>query len=283
MSFTADHHGFYYKNTPFYPVEGENMACVRLAAHLSDDLNWEKQIECARTFVAEGKFLFWKIDLGLEGLQLTPHDTSSFYSFSLALEQFSKKVWPAFQEYTFGVSLYRGGADFSSLFPSSHWEREGCDEQLHRVQLFSEYLHRLISFLPDTALIFALIDFPEELSFARQCQLFSKERFESIYLGFSRGCVDKVPRVGVCLPSSDQMSESVLEQLNTLAADLHSQGTPFRVVSEEKLTEEWDGLDQLIVFSSALSARGRRKLLGFIAAGGEISVVGDPIDLPAFQ
>jgi hypothetical protein len=273
MSFTADHHGFYHKNAPFYPVEGENIASVRLPARLSDDLTWivgeAGELECAHKMVAEGKFLFWEIDLGLEDLQLMPEDSSSFYSFSLALEEFTKRVWPNFQEHTFGVSLYRGGADFSSLFPSSHWEREGSDEQLHTTQLFSEYLHRLVSFLPDAALIFALIDLPAELSFARQCQLFSKERFESIHLGFQSG--HALATVGICLPGDDHITRSVLEQFDAAAAGLIAEGTPFRVVAEEKLTEEWDGLDRLIVFPSAVSARGKRKLLGFIAAGGVVS------------
>lgn len=295
MSFTADHHGFYHCGSPFYPLiqedpevflKGANTVSIHLPARLSDDLDWTKQIALAQTIAAEGKFLLWEIDLGLCSLQLTPEDSASFYSFSLALEQFSKKVWPVFQEQTFGTVLYRGSSDFLSIFPSSFWETESSDKQLHSTQLFSEYLHRLISFLPDLVLPFALIDLPGEISAARQAQLFSRERFESICLGL-RGSktpfaglrwkegvlystLQEAASLGICLPYDDSIDEELLKNLDALVADLNCKGIPFRIAPEEKLMEEWDGLDKLVVFSNTLSPRGKRKLLGFSAAGGEV-------------
>jgi hypothetical protein len=41
-------------------------------------------------------------------------------------------------------------------------------------------------------------------------------------------------------------------------------------VSEEKLTEEWDGIDALMVLQNTISPQGKRKLQGFAASGGEI-------------
>jgi len=36
----------------------------------------------------------------------------------------------------------------------------------------------------------------------------------------------------------------------------------YRLISEGRLTEEWDGIDQLVVITEAMSPQGRRALLG---------------------
>lgn len=320
IAFTADHHGFYRNEASFYPLiqdraeplmNGSNAVVIRLPAHLSDDLNWTGEMQLGSQVASEGKYILWEIDLGLNSFQFTPEDSASFYSFSLALEEFSKKVWPEFQENTFGVSLYRGAFSPRVSFPVASWERAfaewfGSDYELFSVQLLSEYLHRLISFLPETVLPFAFIDVTEIRSQSKISQLFSKERFEYLHLalkgaqvpfsgicwekGFSAqgwlGCAVNAAKtlpeisVGIYLPKDEHIDAILLEQLDRLILELQKKEMPFRIVCEEKLTEQWDGLDQLIVFSSALSIQGKRKLMGFIAAGGTISTVGEPIGLP---
>ena len=300
--FTSDHHGFYCHQEPFFPSMGEdgNTFLVRLPAHLSDDLDWTQEIELAKQMIAEGKFLLWEIDLGLNTATFNPNDTASFYSYSLALEHFAKTVWPTFQTQTFGLVLYRSSFDPCRHFPISQWEAAFAewssarkeDYELFCTQLFSEYLHRLVSFLPESVLPFLWMEIPEKMSAARQAQLLSKDRFEYLHFilrgaktPFSGICLESnsphpMCSVGVCLPGDDVINKTVLEQMDALFADLQEKETHFRVVPEEKLTEGWDGLDQLIVFSSALGPRGKRKLLGFIAAGGTVSTVGDAIGLP---
>lgn len=313
-AFTADHRGFYLSGSPFFPLiqdsaepqNWSNTVLIRLPAHLSDDLNWLKEKQIAELAVSMGKHILWEIDLGLDTFQFLPEDSASFYSFSLVLEEFSKKLWPAFQNHTFGVALYRGEADLSARFPLSYWEKPflewssaNPDYELYSSQLFSEYLHRLISFLPESAQPFAIIDVRKIRSSARVSQLFSNERFEYLHLAlkgagapFSGICFEEgyaaqgwlgsiacseqcipAPLVGVCLPKDPYIDSLLIQKMDTLITDLKDKGEPFCIVSEEKLTEQWDGLDTLIVFSSALSPQGKRKLLGFEAAGGTVSML----------
>ena len=312
-AFTADHRGFYWNGNPFYPLiqdsseplqSWSNTVLIRLPAQLSDDLNWIKEKQMADHAVSAGKYILWEIDLGLDSFQFLPEDSASFYSFSLVLEEFSKQLWPAFQNHSFGVALYRGTADLGARFPFFYWEAAflewpSPDYELYSAQLFSEYLHRLISFLPESAQPFAFIDVREVPSPARVSQLFSSDRFEYIHLvlrgskapfsgicwedgnfsqgwmGIASGPIQSIPApvVGICLPKDAYIDSALIQKMDILISDLKEKRESFCIVSEEKLTEQWDGLDRLIVFSSALSAQGKRKLLGFEAAGGTVSTI----------
>jgi hypothetical protein len=304
--YTADHQGFYCNLAPFYPV------LVRLPGRLNDDLGWEAQKKLAETIVSQGKAILWEIDLGLSSFVFKPEDTASFYSFSLALEEFTKTLWPQFEQQTLGVSLYRGAFSEEERFPKAHWETHFLEQYpdakgdyaLFCVQNFAEYLHRLVSFLPDAALPFAFFDISAIPSAARSAQLFSKERFEHLHLALkgSRApfpglcwesgypahgwvgqrahehCTKDPAGTGILLPKDEYMDEVVLQGLDTLLAELLLKQAIFRIVCEEKLTEQWDGLDTLIVFPEAVTPQGKRKLQGFTAAGGIIEPVSNLFD-----
>lgn len=323
--FSADHNGFFHELSAFYPLIEEknsvyshwsNTALIRLPAALNEDLDWSSQLRLAEEVVKAGKFLFWELDLNLHCFQFTPEDSASFYSFSLAVEEFAKRIWSAFHAHTFGVALYRGQFLPEHSFPLERWERaysewkEGSIEQSYALfcaQGLAEYLHRLVSFLPDSALPFALIDISSIASPAETSLLFSKTRFEHVNLAlkgakapFSGICWDNgwgaqgwmgtaaplsdfapTPSVGICLPNDAQMSCAAMATLDRLIVHLYQNKVQFRVIPEDKLTEQWDGLDRLIVLSEALSVQGKRKLLGFIAAGGAIATVGKPLGVPS--
>ncbi len=319
-SFVADHQGFYRNEIPFFPLiqdaadpllSWSNTIVVRLPALLSDDLDWAQEMQMAKGALEAEKNILWEIDLGLSTFSFLPNDTASFYAFSVALEEFSKKVWPEFQAKTLGVALYRGKFIPQQSFPIAYWESafaeaNTTDYALFCAQLLSEYLHRLVSFLPDSVLPFALIDISGIASPLKAAQFFSKERFEYLHLALKGACIpfsgicweegksgqgwlglearaaDNLPEVtlGVYLPKDEYIHADLVEKMDRLIASLQQKAVPFRIVCEEKLTEQWDGLDRLIVPSSALSVQGKRKLLGFIAAGGSICTLGDPIGLP---
>lgn len=274
MTFTADHQGFYRNGEPFQPHLENTL--IRLPAHLSSDLDWSREKEHAQQLSTAGKPILWEIDLGLESFEFMPGDTASFYSFSLAIEEFAKQIWPTFQEHTFGVSIYRGVFPPTRHFPKEHWEttfadwgQEG-DYELFCVQMLSDYLHRLISFFPDAAVPIAFIDASQISSLSKAAQFFSTARFEHLHPIITGA---KIPfckvhsTLGVLLPCDAAMNASVHKSLENVLENLNE---PFRIVPEEKLTEQWDGLDKLIVISEALSPQGKRKLQGFEAAGGEI-------------
>jgi hypothetical protein len=303
MTFTADHHGFYREGVPFIPLIQDsaeargNGVRLQLPARLSDDLDWSSFKGLAEEIVAKGKLIFWEIDLGLHEFVFKPDDTASFFAFSLALEAFGKVLWPLFEKQTLGVSIFRGKWSGEERFPRVFWEGAMQDDYpLFCMQNFAEYLHRLVSFLPEAALPFACIDVSEMGSAARIAQLFSKERFEYVHLALKgakgafcglrwdtgeggQGWLGKgeaaqldvsSATVGILLPKDENFTISVGQGLDALIADLQNRRVPYRIVCEEKLTEQWDGLDELCVFSSAIHLQGKRKLQGFEAAGGVI-------------
>ena len=324
--FTADHHGYYRDGHPFFPLIQEcwfpmsdwsNIVRVHLPASLRDDLRWTTQKEQAEQIITAGKSILWEIDLELASFMFTPENSAAFFSFSLAIEEFKASLFAQFQKQTFGVILYRGDFPSSKHFPFIHWESAFLDwaedldilksrYDLYCAQMMSEYLHRLVSFLPDSTLPFALIDATLMRSPGQIAQLLSKGRFEHIQLAlkgatcpFSGICWEEgehgrgylgnafcknedaddangqflnhdVYTLGLYLPQDKLLDAPLIQEIDQLILKLNTDQIPFRMISEEKLTEQWDGIDKLIVPTQAISGQGRRKLLGFIAAGGRI-------------
>jgi hypothetical protein len=315
--FTADHHGYYCEGCRFVPwiqedqfplKEWSNIVCLRLPAGLNDDLDWTQEKEQALDLAASGKYLLWELDLGLSSFKFTPENSAAFFSFSLALEEFTAKFWPEFQKQTFGIVLYRGSPPLEKNFPHADWESSFLDwsrelglsppsYELYCIQMLSEYLHRLVSFLPDSILPVALIDVVSIPSPGKIAQFFSKNRFEHVelalkgancpfsgicwnnghrgqgYLGSAMQCKTLTcsPTVGLYLPQDKFLDAFLIDELDRIILKLRDNQTTFRIIPEEKLTEQWDGIDQLFVPATAISGQGRRKLLGFVATGGSIS------------
>ncbi len=177
---------------------------------------------------------------------------------------------------------------------SKHMERLFC------IEAFSEYLHRIVAALPSDLAVFCLFEKIQEKSWAKIAQLFSKERFEYIHLAFqeipfafpalawkggvstmgSIGSIEKAdsPSLALVIPLDGYCSPDVLERLDKIIEQLLEKSVPFRVIPEFFLAEGWDLVSTLIVISSAISPTGRRKIMGFMAAGGELLVDGGPVD-----
>lgn len=285
-----------------------NAAVVRLPAGLDQDLDWTFAKQVAEQIVAEGKLILWELDLGLDSFVWTPEDLTSFHSFSLALDQFCLGMLPLFKEYTLGVSLYRGKLNFPIQFPFFWWEtsftqwqeesgRKNSDSYtIFCADLLSDYIHRLVSILPAEVIPFAFFDITDYPSFSYIAHLLLQERFEYVTLGLkglqgphaglcwedggpAQGYLGKlerkemkiVPSIGLFLPESSQWDPSLLDQMDKVLGYLNDSKVPFRLIESFKLTEQWDGLDQIIVPSiSKISLQDKRKFLGFIAAGGTV-------------
>src|SRR5579872_3728900 len=324
MSFTADHTHFFYANDIFIPLiqegKGEgNVHSIRLPAGLEEDLSWESQIISAEDAVKEGKLLFWQFDFGFEKKQISLKDSALFYSFGIALEQFFEKIWSKFKEETFGVSLFRGSADFSQLFI---WDQENQDQYLEWLKdtyrdpspnsyyfsvycahLFSEYLQRLISYLPDQLLVFCLLDLSFLSRRAEAAHLLSKEHFSHLHLAVKGAFLplsgltwqegnslggwigEGSPRfntspslsIAFSFPGDYYCSPQILSALEKTFRQLQERKISYRLIPESLLVEQWDGIDFLIVHSESLSPQGRRALKGFCAAGGTLVVIGEPL------
>lgn len=298
--FTADHHGFYHEGIPF---DCSQVVKIRLPAGPQDDLKWTAEMARGQEAVDAGLFLLWELDLGLSEKVFTPTSLSHFSSLFFEVDAFCKHILDRFAPHTFGVILYKGSADMARLFPKEAWEsewnerlKESSIEESTGYLLFcagvlSEALHSLVSLLPDSLLVFALLDVSVLPSFALIAHLFLHERFEHINLAFAgvpfpcnvllwQGeslTYQVVPASrGLLLPRDASFTRATLNWLDTVSTCTTQ--CAFRVVAEENLTEEWDGLDELIIPSEeTLGLQAKRKLQGFVAAGGTIREQGEKI------
>ncbi len=308
LKVTADHMRFYHDLKPIRPLIQEGINPLYNWSH-AVIIPINTPIEEIERVIAAGKWIVWQFDFELENFFQFMDDEAVFSSFTAVIDQFIQTLWANFKEHTFGVSLCSAAIHFSAPLPTfklqdfADWLVENATapssdkkiaESLFSAEIFSQYIHRIVSFLPDEILPFLLLDVSATPSQALIAQLVSKHRFQHVNLGVkgSRiplgGCgwegnglggwigkssppsILTLPQIGVCLPSDPFWNEAVLEKIDRLLLDLEQSGIAYRVLSEEKLTEEWDGIDEIIVFSSTLTARGKRKLLGFSASGGSV-------------
>jgi hypothetical protein len=241
---------------------------MKLAARPHDDLNWQ----------IEGTPNVFEFDLGLNQPYFPLEDELHFQSLSAALTHFTKEVWPRFPEAK-GI-LYRGSADFSTFFRWSEAQeanfqvwKEGKQEapeahlkRLFCAEAFVAYFQMLAHRLPDEMPLTLILDCSHTGSLAETLHLISPERFEHFQVE-SGLTFDSA--VGLCFPPDELCSGKVLKELDEAMVKLPS----FRPVYERLLTEQWDGLDEIVVLSDSVTAQGERKLKGFAAAGGRVSLM----------
>ena len=246
---------------------------MKLSAKPHDDLQWP----------IEGSPSLFEFDLGLHEPYFPLEDELHFQALSAALTYFAKEVWPRFPESS--AILYRGSADFSQFFRWSEtqeanyalWktERPAAPEahlkRLFCAEAFITYFQMLAHRLPDELPLTLILDPKNTGTLAETLHLLSPERFEHFTVDSG---LHFASSLGVCFPPDAECSGEILSKIDLLLETLPS----FRPVYEPLLTEQWDGLDEIIVF--ALTPQGKRKLKGFEAAGGEVTDRGRGIRTP---
>lgn len=266
------------------------MKTIRLPCRMSDDLSWQEPKDEALEAVKRGEDIFWEFDLGLSTPYFSLEDELLFHSLSLALLNFSKELWPLFQKNTAGSCLYEGSIDFSPFFVWSDKQLENWsvwkedkpkvrEEHLRRLfcaDAFAFYFQMLSHRLPDELPITLVFHGKGCGSLAETFQLVSKERFEHFQLELRELPISQESSLAVCFPEQAQCSEEVLKKLDQIFEELEK---PLRIIPEPFLTESWEEVEYLYVLSEALTPIGKRKLMGFCAAGGTVIVEGDLIGL----
>lgn len=263
---------------------------ITLSCKPSDTLDWDIQ-----KFPMDGP-LFFYFDLGLESPFFPIDDEMHFQSLSLALTKFTQEIWPAFQDRIGGAVLYRGSADFDSCYSwtakqTENWElwlpQRASASESHLRRLFcadayAHYFQMLAHRLPDEMPLYLLLDGDGIGTIAERHQLFSKERFEHFFIAtkglpYTNGLIwdgdeiKEIPEkssVALCFPEESMCSGVILQKIESI---INSFETPFRIVSEAFLTEEWEGVDVLHVLADTLGPRGERKVKGFLATGGIVN------------
>jgi hypothetical protein len=253
---------------------------IVLPGRSTDDLDWQPLLPPLGLEKIE-----WEFDLGLTDPFFPIDDELHFGALKLALSKFTSEIWPTFAERTAGGVLYRGSADFASFFRWSGAQEENWDawkrtrpeakeahlRRLFTADAFAHYFQMLAHALPDEMPLTLHFDASGCGTAAESAQLLSRERFEHFRVERERPAA-----TAICMPEESLCSGAVLAKLDRLFASLKE---PYRVIEEPFLTESWEGVDRLYVLSEATSAQGRRKLMGFCAAGGLVIVEGEPLGL----
>ncbi len=295
--------------------DGFNAVRIGLDACLTANLDWKAQHQTASQLSEKGLKFLWDIDLGLFDKLVYPIDHEmQFQALMLSLVHFRDSLWNAFRDQTIGLCLYTGSADFSTHFPWDETQRtnlhtwqsqkEGASTQLFCSDVAAEYLCLFARQLPDALTLFVRLDAEGISDPLLRAQLLIRERFNRIQLAV-KGSQGNVPNFGwndqaglrgyigretlkpakpvnaaVCFPGLSTGGEPAQSELSDVFNVLDRISLPYRVIPENELTTEWDGLDYVFFTSQALNLQTKRKLQGFCAAGGTAVTAGDKIGLP---
>lgn len=219
-----------------------------LDASFASDLNWNLDVQSR---VVE-------FDFGWGKGPFLINDPALFQSYTLALDKFSKEIWPQVREKCSTVILYRGSLSILSTIVVA----DGELSPVEAADVLGNYLHRLASFLPEELQVIALFDETAQFSKGEIAHLLSQERFSHLQLSLNPSNSSR----GVLLPLDEHCTPSIIQELTCLLQEM----ADLRVIPERMLCELWNGLDELIVFEETLSPYGKRQILGFEAAGGKV-------------
>jgi hypothetical protein len=84
---------------------------------------------------------------------------------------------------------------------------------------------------------------------------------------------EQIPTTGLLLPGRDEVSLAATSGLQRALQWLTEQGKPYRVLTEDLLTAEWDHLHIVVGIADCIGPLTQRKLQGFRAAGGEVILI----------
>lgn len=286
-----------------------NAVLIHLDAGVQSNLDWSCEIRRGEKAILQGKYILWHLDFGLSKEQVFLHDLAIFSSFLIAIREFTAKVWNRFADHTFGVVLYQGTVLYDQHLLWDRQQKEDFEASLYynrltekkerllfSLEILSAYLHRLAPHFPEEVFLFANFDTSLVEQSSILAYLLSKEHFPHVYLGIKNakaplgilrweegvtrgGFLGSKPfkeyekrevKVGIVLPLLSLIEERLLEKIEKIFTQLNEQKVFYRIIEEPFLTESWDGLDTLLVFPEQLSSHGKRKLQGFIAAGGKV-------------
>lgn len=254
---------------------------ITLSGAPESDLKWEKELTLAATYLEEGRPFAWYLDLGLSHpLDLTAN-TRNLSSYQVAADEFTSRVYPKFPA---DIYLYRG---VPSFLPRERGEEEleerfaesGIKEwSVYLMDAFADFLQRVASFLPLESPLFVEIKGRPAPSLALSAQIVSPARFGHLGvlcpdLPFTLRGVDTSEGqspLALCLPLDSALTGVVLEQIEHVLEVAANRGEMISIAPESLLHQVWQGIDQLIVLPDWLSIQGKRRVDGFIAAGGEI-------------
>jgi hypothetical protein len=255
------------------PPAGFNGVSLSLDASLHSLLNWEKQILLAQRYIDAGMVILWELQFSFS--EKIFEDEAHFLTFQLAIQHFNETIWQKFHYQSLGVALYRGELNVQNRDP------------------IVSYIKLLAALLPEEVSCFLFLDTTAASDAKSYFRSISQEAFGHLHLILKGPFAEKYPYghpalawghtcspLGFCSPTLGPIIEPTkVSYALCLPKDSYEEvqvaidalgSIPFRVIPEDLLIYEWEGVDRLVIFPHALSSQGWRKVAGFIAAGGEI-------------
>jgi hypothetical protein len=239
-----------------------------LDARASNPLIWKDEIAQIEALIQSGYSLLFDLDLG-NFLQ------KQIQTQALALDTFYETIYSRYSDQTVGVILHRSESILSKEQQQVLEElRSYLPTSLHCILCFDckaiqdpLAFARLFSLDRFTRFVLALKDAPVALN---TC-IWEQGKGRLGYIGKTLPkAIEESPKLGILIPRSEVDDEAAYDGLNEAMQTLLSKNIPFKVISEELLPLEWDGLDELIVQKQALAQTTLRTLDGFAAAGGKV-------------
>ncbi len=290
-----------------------NSLNIYLDLRPDSDLSWESVETEIQTALKLGAKLCFELDLGLSSKNARLRDPSWFFSRGIGVSAFEERIYRPYKEQIAAVILYRGTGNFrdaiikdASLYADFlEWKSDLFGDKeitnhvfwLFSMELFMQYLHRVSACIIDEIPLIALLDLSESLRPSEQAELLSRTFFPYIFPGVKNSCIqfdgfgwgasgklgivggkgepcfeDKGASLGVVLPDIGKVPYEIFDKT---IHSLEAQGISYRVFPESLMTDSWQGLDQILVFSGSVSREGLRMIQGFIAAEGEVVTISE--------
>ncbi|MBS0623139.1 MAG: hypothetical protein JSS62_00790 [Verrucomicrobia bacterium] len=222
-----------------------NVVLLQVDCSSRSNLKWE--------FPDVKEWVMW--DIQTDALTCHEPDEATLLSFELALDHFINTIAPHYR--TFGMILYRGKPCVSPIL-----------------------LRSLAARLPDHIVPFIALDLSEYEQIDQFCHVLQREELSHLGLILKGNRWPyALPALGWDEPSvygyCSRQPQQILPQQRVSAALCYGLKATFemphelcRLIPEELLTEEWEGIDTLYV--AQLSAKGQRKVNGLLAAGAQV-------------
>jgi len=247
---------------------GYTSATVKVDATPSSTLSWEKEIDAAKKLIADGYKVSFDLDLGLHKLL---RNQAALQTASLALDEFRKVLLEPFYEQTEAVIFGRYSAplvdrdeamDFLDLL------RQDLPSELPVLLLFSVDVDPFTfsrTFALDRYSLFTLAF--ESSPLLLPALTYNQGKSLLGYIGRERAKYQrKTCQEGLVMPRFTTDADKLKPLVDKLAQK------EVKIIAEDSLAVEWEGLDLLYVEKSTLQPTTLRLLDGFEAAGGTVLV-----------
>jgi hypothetical protein len=278
--------------------EGFSAATVLLDASPTSSLKWDEALQSSDEIIQKGHRVVFDFDVRPS----KPFSHSGqFQAYGFALTHFRETVWPKYKEHCAGLILHRSSLAFDKDFLWSRQEKEEMTQMTPDELLFCcrdrlvEYFSLLASHLPDDCPAILLFDCQGVQDPALFALLTVQDRFPRFrlgvqhapfpihaaswgdsssgkdYIGRTYAPTERPPAtVGLLLPPFEEVEKVNKARLKNIIDNLLKEQISFKIISQDFLTMEWEGLDAIILSHSDLSTPLQRALDGFRAANGVV-------------